>query len=765
MRPFQSSFAVCYVSEQDKGVNPSHNSKPEGLNRSIDTNFDTDDHYDDPRSFDNDDDDDDADDDDREYDQEPNRADRFTLSSLEDVTDRLLNSDRGKWTREDFQQLKGAMKAWSRQRYIPGTVLPAARHEQLVRRLVEEKLASNPLAWTVRMKKFYDWIILSWSKTPEFGAPQRAEEILDAMQHSFNTGEDKDLKPTLRTWNAVLKGYANTQSAESPREIMRVLSKLDTLHREGKTGLQPNCDSYYYLLKAQASVGGPAAAENVLALIKQMEKLSEEGLPSIKPDTRCHNIYLRALVEIKDHRRISPLDVAKNAEEYLRKMASDPHTTSQPDHWSYNAVLTAWSNSGDVELASRAEALIEEMESSTDGAPSPTKYEYNTLLSCYAWSTLRDKGERALALLRKMKLSSLQNESTAPDTVSYNSVATCLVKSKQPEAPLKVEALLDELNRLYQETGDPSLKPSIRSYSICFEAWAKSEIPEAADKILEWLYRLQDDFEAGRSDIAPGKWAYNAYLEALAKQRQPSIADEAERILKLLEERSEQFGGSALLRPDVLTYTNALHCIALSEAKDSFQRAYAILVKMEDGNGDVRPNEYTYNVLVNCVAKSKLPNKAKIAASLLKRMKDVAVRPSTITYNNALNACAYSSQFYADRKEILDIATVILNEAKRTVGANYITYGTYIRVLRFFVMDHFDRWVLIRSVFRMCCEDGQLTSNIMRQIKPGVSAQEYALLTKEATDEKTGEWLEMYTRNARRLKTQPIQRKNPIRYR
>jgi hypothetical protein len=108
---------------------------------------------------------------------------------------------------------------------------------------------------------------------------------------------------------------------------------------------------------------------------------------------------------------------------------------------------------------------------------------------------------------------------------------------------------------------------------------------------LQWIHRLHDDYEAGKNDVAPGKWAYNAYLEALAKQRHPSVADEAERILKLLEEANQRFGGFSRFQPDVVTYTNALHCIALSEAEDSFQRAYAILVRMEDGDGDVRPNE------------------------------------------------------------------------------------------------------------------------------------------------------------------------------
>ena len=282
---------------------------------------------------------------------------------------------------------------------------------------------------------------------------------------------------------------------------------------------------------------------------------------------------------------------------------------------------------------------------------------------------------------------------------------------------------------------------------------------------MKWIKRLEDDFESARNDVVPNKNAYNSYLEALSKQRKPECADEAERILKLLEDKSQQFGGSINLRPDVITYTNALHCIALSEVDDSFQRGYAILTKMEEGSGDVRPNLYTYNVLINVVAKSKLPNKAKVAVSFIKHMKEVAIRPSTITYNNALNACAYSSDQYEDRKDVLEIAKVILKEAQKNDGANYITYGTFIRVVRFFVMDHFERWRLIRTAFRQCCSDGQLTGSVMNQIRPGVSRHQFDLLMKEANDPTTGRWKEEHSRNARRLKTQPIQRSNPIHYR
>ena len=133
-------------------------------------------------------------------------------------------------------------------------------------------------------------------------------------------------------------------------------------------------------------------------------------------------------------------------------------------------------------------------------------------------------------------------------------------------------------------------------------------------------------------------------------------------------------------------------------------------------------------------------------------MKEVAIRPITITYNNALNACAYSSKGYDDKKEVIQVATMLLKEARETTGANYISYLTYVRVIRFFVDDRLEQWRLIRKAFRQCCEDGQLTGSFMQQIKPLLTPNQYSLIEGEANDRNTGRWHEDYTKNARLLK-------------
>lgn len=272
--------------------------------------------------------------------------------------------------------------------------------------------------------------------------------------------------------------------------------------------------------------------------------------------------------------------------------------------------------------------------------------------------------------------------------------------------------------------------------------------------------------EEGQIDVAPNQYTYNIYLQSVAKQRRQSSADEAERILNLLKEKSRKPGFENLF-PDVLTYTNVLHAIALSDAEDSFQRAYSLLQEMEEGDMNVTPNVYTYNVIINVVAKSKMLGKAKIAVQLLRRMKQVSIAPMTITMNNILNACAFSDRAYENRREVLDIALLILKEAQNTCGANYITYGSALRVIRFFADDFMERWQLIRRVFRECLEDGQFTPSIMKNVKgKGLTNVQHDLLVKEATDPKTGRWKEECMKGAKKVQIGPgsIKRDKP-RYR
>lgn len=684
-------------------------------------------------------------------------GEEVNYSSLEQITHDLLNKTAtDKLSRQDLQRLKRCVNLWSQRDPSGGCAraAPAIQQERLLRRVIEEKMEGNNNALQLNMTDIYADLICCWSKhsNGRYGR-SRAEEILMAMQDAYNSEEHgKDLKPTISSWNTLLEAHAVSKSTDATKHVIRIFSKLYQLILDDKTDAAPDHESYRFMLMTVASIKDIATPNRTLEVLNRMKNLAADGF-SVQVTTSYHNVYLASLVESMKDERISNTKTAFLADSHLHKMTRDRNPTARPDTRSYNIVLRGWSKSGDRDLGRRAESLVKEMESSL--SISPNTFTYNCLVLCYLWSGFRDKGNKALAILDKMKGMAEVNHVCRPDSMTYNSVMNCITKSSDP-SPLKVEALLQEMNEIYESTGNPSLKPTNRSYNACVHAWARSNSRDAPHHVKKWIIRLQDDFESGKTDSMPNKWNYNSYLQALSKQRKPSSADEAERILSMMERKSRQFRSNSL-KPDVLTYTNVLHCIALSKSDDAFKRAIAILCKMEEGDGDVRPNVYTYNVLINVVAKSKLPGKAKIAVRLVHRMKEVAIRPITITYNNALNACAYSNRQKDNRQEVIDIASMILTEAQASCGVNYITYSTYHRVVRYFVYDHLERWQLIRGTFRECCEDGELTPDIMKQMKLCLSAQQYELLVQEATDSRTNRLHKKYTVNAKRLKNQHLQ--------
>jgi hypothetical protein len=115
---------------------------------------------------------------------------------------------------------------------------------------------------------------------------------------------------------------------------------------------------------------------------------------------------------------------------------------------------------------------------------------------------------------------------------------------------------------------------------------------------MDWIKIMDSNFEKRKGWVAPNKWTYNAYLEALAKSGRRTMGNEAELFLVRMEGEYQR-SGAVRLKPDVHTFTNVINCIARSGADNAIDRAFAVLSKMEvlhaSGYGDVRPNAHTYN--------------------------------------------------------------------------------------------------------------------------------------------------------------------------
>lgn len=671
----------------------------------------------------------------------------------------------GSWNATDFEEVEWSIFSWSHWH----TKRSALMVERLVRRVVEEQKLENPFADTVDMTAFYNILIETWANSGEIGGPERAEEILDYMQEVYEENTSWDplfCGPEVTAFNSVILSYARSGRPDAQSQALRVLKKLYDLHKEGRTMVSPNKETYAAVLKAFARKATPDAPKRVLNLLDHMNVLSRE-YPSVKPDFNCHNAYLSALIESSNRGFSTDLEAAKLSNKYLNRMlCATPE--EQPDTWSFNMVLSTWSRTGSYEMVSRAEELVAQLEDYSaecgfSEKTRPNSNTYNILISCYGRSSLTDKAEKAHNVLLKMQrlYESGENTSARPDTITYNSVMNAYAKSRSKDAPQQVEKLLEEMQKIASE-GDGFVKPNSRSFNTALDAWAKSRLPGSASHILKWIRKMQNDCKTGKSNIQPNKWTYNAFLQALAKTGSPTMAEDAEKILKEMNDLAES--GSIDLRPDVLTMTNVIHCVALSGRDDSVEKAIAILNEMEEmhssGSGNVRPNIFTYNCVINAAAKSKRREKAQLAVHILRRMESVALRPQTVSYNNVLNACAFSEyNSENERQEILDISLQLLNEAQKSPGANAITYQTIFRIVSSCCKDPEQRLKITKRIVEECKSDSQLTKSVMQQVRFCVNESQYKEILDGVVDHRTGKIRRELTLNARRIKMSPGSRR------
>ena len=440
-----------------------------------------------------------------------------------------------------------------------------------------------------------------------------------------------------------------------------------------------------------ASTESPELVRRTLA---HMDALAS-SYPTVKPDYNCHHEYFYALTESLNYRKISGVEAAKLAEQYLYKMLENDDETVLPDKWSFAMVLSLISRSNAIDLIPRAEALMARLEqyhekSGRSEKTQPNTNTYNSLMSCYTRYGNSKWALKAIKLLQKMKkIGTTNNPSALPSTVSYNIAMNAFVKSRRKDAPLKVEALLNEMYDLYNATGDIRLRPNLRSLNACLDAWAKSSVDGADVKILGWIYKVRNETKNGPVKIIPDTWSYTHYLQALSRSGRARMGDEAERVLNEVESLYQS--GYQGVKPKVQMFTSAIHCIALSGQDDSVERALAILDRMEDlhaeGFDDLRPNLFTYNCVINTIAKSKRRHKAEAAMQILRRIQSVALRPGCVSFNNVINACAFSNHPDDDPVSVLQIALDVLKEAQNGPGANWITYQGTIRVICCFVSD------------------------------------------------------------------------------
>lgn len=294
-----------------------------------------------------------------------------------------------------------------------------------------------------------------------------------------------------------------------------------------------------------------------------------------EPDQHSFNFLLNCWA-----RSQSPL-AAQRADAILRhweKLLANGKTTVQPDVSAYNTVLTTWVRSKNPDTAAKnAELLVKRMEKAHrfgNTQAGPDTISYNILISAHTNSNDPKAAERALEILEKMKQLKMDGRvNCGPNTVSYTSIINVVANQirgqNQTEAAELAVRLLEELEETYRASGDPALKPNIRTYTAVIHAIARSQTnPGRAEMIVAQMEYM---YASGDQDIQPDCVCYDALINAIGWSDEKGKSSKCFHIYQRMLELYTS-GKNVLAKPDIITCNGVLNACVFDRADTENER-------------------------------------------------------------------------------------------------------------------------------------------------------------------------------------------------
>ena len=261
-----------------------------------------------------------------------------------------------------------------------------------------------------------------------------------------------------------------------------------------------------------------------------------------------------------------------------------------------------------------------------------------------------------------------------------------LVEAKDMDSARQVareaQGYLDLMKERYEQTKDPDHMPDVTTYTT-----------------------LMDTF--GRC----GRYGSTMRAKALLQE------------LKDLYQETQ----NPKLKPNVRTYTSLITAWSKTRSPDSPMEAERVLAEMrESDDPDLQPNAKTFTAVINAWGRSSDHTKAQRALKLLQTMKELHkttgrndLKPTLVSYNSALDACARCQGDLHQQTDALKIAFAVFKAIQQDnqIEANSITYANLLRACSFLLQPGEERNNVAKVVFEKAKKAGMIDGRVMVQLK------------------------------------------------
>ncbi len=277
----------------------------------------------------------------------------------------------------------------------------------------------------------------------------------------------------------------------------------------------------------------------------------------------------------------------------------------------------------------------------------------------------------------------------------YNSVINAFAKSRHGKTRKLAVKYLEELERKYEETHDPKLRPNTVSYNAAISSLTRAKNKHELQQA-EALFTRMETLAAGKYFwIKPDSFSMTNVISAWANSDLEGSAQNAEAILNRMQAMYED--GNASMKPTTVAFGAVLNAWARS---GNVERSEAIVTHMENlmnttGFEELRPNNIIYNTLINSYGRSNEANASKRVEEILAKMEKLRdegfhdASPTIITYNSVLQVYSRSQEkgtwnqekgVYEKARDILKYLEEI-KHSKPNLAPTTVTYTTFLNVL------------------------------------------------------------------------------------
>ncbi|CAJ1967027.1 unnamed protein product [Cylindrotheca closterium] len=362
---------------------------------------------------------------------------------------------------------------------------------------------------------------------------------------------------------------------------------------------------------------------------------------------------------------------------------------------------------------------------------------YNIIIDTWAKSRAPEAPEAAERVLKLM----LDNDNVEADTFSYNGVLDAWANSGREDGIDKIVQIYHHMEGLQKQGKD--IQPTIRTVNAILNAYAKvvssySRVSHAqnrrTDKIEDYSEAAFDLFdktkkkadEIGDSAWLPDVMTYTILMDICSKCGTYKATQKAEELLKELKEKFAKTKQNNL-KPNFRTYTALLTAWSRTRSDESPTRVEELLDEMKS-NPAAQPNARTYTSAIQCWGKSQDSQKAKRVLKLLLDMKNSQksdARPTIMTYNAAIDACAKCVGSREEQTEALKISFAILKsaEADDAVEVNSMTYSMVLHAVTKLLPAGPECSQVASALFEKAKKNGFVDQSVMRNVRSCVGPQ------------------------------------------